>query len=209
MTASTPRRRAFTLVEILVFSAIALIVLGVAWFIFFSATNQSRKLDSRLRALQANQILIERIKQDLKQFYYVPSYSMVDSAPPRLSFRIYREYSYSRTERSQASVILESINYVFDRDMHTVRRNNDLLYACPFESVQFGLKETLPTAPGEVSNFVTIQTVYVNEELLRTPERITDRDRIPWFTMIGLPHRSLVETSPFWLENPFDRPPSF
>jgi len=205
----TSRNRGFTLLEVLIMSGVALILLGVGWFVFFSATNQSRKLDTRLRAIQASQLLTERIKTDLKGFYYIPSYYMVEASPPRLSFRMFRDYVYSRTERSQASVVLESINYTFDRDLHLVRRNNEQLTACRFESVSFSLKEsTAGTAP-ELSNAVTIHTVYVPDELLNTPERITDKDRVHWMAVIGLPHRSLIEASPFWLDNPFDRPATY
>jgi type II secretory pathway pseudopilin PulG len=200
------RRVAFTMLEVLIMAGIALILLAVSWSVFFAMTNQSRKLDNRLRALQASQIVIERIKTDLKQFYFVPGVSMVEASPPRLSFYVYRDYVYSPTERSQRSVALEPVTYIFDREVHLLRKNTEFIRAAPLEDLQFALRESTGGPAPEYSNSVIIRGVHVSEDLLSTPDRITARDRISWTTVIGLPHRTLAEAYSFWLENPFDRP---
>lgn len=189
-------------------SGVGLMLLTVVWWVFFSMTRQSKKLDTRLKALQASLLLTERLKTDLKQFYYVPGVSMAEASPPRLSFYIYKDYVYSPTERSQKCVVLEPITYIFDRETHMLRRNTEFLRFAQFEDISFTVKESTGGTTPDFSNSVMVRATYAPEELLATPDKITAKDRIVWTAMVGLPHRSLTEAYGFWLDNPFDKPDS-
>ena len=120
-------RRGFTITELAIMTAIGLVLMGVAWNIFHAMTAQSKKLDAHLKAIMASQVVIERLKTDLAQFYFVPNYAMIEASPSRLSsslrFKICSQYLYSATSPSQNSFLLDRVNYQFYPEEHVLRRN--------------------------------------------------------------------------------------
>jgi type II secretory pathway pseudopilin PulG len=199
-------RRGTTLLEILVMAGIGVMIFGVAWYLFISMTRTSHKLDTRLRALQASQLLQERLRVDLNQFYPVSGYNMAEATPPRLSFYMFKEYSYVPTQRNQRCIVLEPVTYIFDRESHYLQRNSEVLRFSTFEDIQFSVRDPMPGLGGDASSWVTVSGTYVPEELLSTPDRITERDRVQWSACIGLPARCMNEVYSYWLDNPYDQP---
>ena len=185
--------------------AVGLSLIGVAWWVFSGLTRQSKKLDTRLRAIQASQLTIERMKQDIKQYVHREDWSMVDSAPPRLSMYVFREYVFDPASRAQRSIAVDAVTWVFNPETHFLSRNTEVMRFAQFETIQFSLKSTAPGS-SEYHNAVTIDGVYVPEELLATPDRITDNDRVKWSVTIGLPTLTQREAYGFFLHNPFDVP---
>jgi hypothetical protein len=200
------QRRGTTLLEVLIMSSVGVMLFGVAWYLFSSMSRTSHKIDTRLRAMQASQLLQERLRVDLNQFYPVAGLSMAEATPPRLSFYIFKEYSFVPTQRNQRCVVLEPVTYIFDRESHYLQRNSEVLRFSSFEDIQFSVRDPMPGPAGDPSSWVTISGSYVPEELLSTPDRITDRDRVPWSFSIGLPARCLNEVYSYWLDNPYDHP---
>lgn len=198
------RRKGFTILEVLVMSAIALVIMGVAWSVFSAMTSQSKKLDTRLRALQASQLVLERLKADIKQHVSRPGEVLFDPASPKLMLKVYRDYVFNPASRGQHSVVVDQVDWTFNPETHQLIRGTEPLKFAQFESITFSVKETAPGSR-EYGNSVTVDGVYVPEELLATPERITERDRIKWRATIALPHRTLAEAYGFWQENAFDK----
>lgn len=204
-------RRGFSMLEVMVMGAIGLALISVAWFVFTGLTRQSKKLDTRLRAIQASQLTIERLKQDIKQYVHREDWSMVDSAPPRLSLPVFREYVFDPGSRAQRSVAVDSVTWLFNPETHYLMRNTEVLKFAQFETIQFSVKATPSTGGGatgggEFQNSITIEGTYVPEEMLGTPDRITDTDRVKWSATIGLPTLTQQEAYGFYLQNPFDSP---
>jgi Tfp pilus assembly protein PilV len=195
------RRRGFSILEVLVMAAIAFVLLGSAWYIFFAMTKQSRKLDTRMRAIQASQLVIERLKADIKMHVHREGHSMADAAPPRLSLYVFRDYVYDPKSRSQQCVAVDLVHWRFSSDTHRLSRSGDELKFAQFESVSFSVKH--PSA-GDFTSHVRVDGVYVPEELLATPDRVTDRDRVRWDATIALPYRTLADAYGFWQEHYFD-----
>lgn len=186
-------------------SVIGLTLIAVAWFVFSGLTKQSKKLDTRLRAVQASQLILERIKQDIRQYVHRDDWSMVEASPPRLSIPVFQDYVFDRTLDSQRSIKVEPVNWIFNAETHYLMRNTEVMKFAQFETVTFSAKST-PNGATEFQNSVTIEGVYVPEELLATPGAVSDADRIRWSTTIGLPALTQREVFGFYLQNPYDVP---
>lgn len=199
------RRHGFSMLEVMVMGAIGLALISVGWFVFTGLTRQSKKLDTRLRAIQASQLTIERLKQDIKQYVHREDWSMVDSAPPRLSLPVFREYVFDPGSRAQRSVAVDSVTWLFNPETHYLMRNTEALKFAQFETIQFSVKST-PPGGGEFQNAITIEGVYVPEEMLGAPDKITEGNRVKWSATIGLPTLTQQEAYGFYLQNPFDTP---
>lgn len=200
------RRQAFTLLELMVMGGLGLVLMGIAWFIFTSMSKQSKKLDTRLRAIQASQLVIERLKQDLKQYVPEDDPSMTDNVPPRLSFHVYREYVVNPNvnDRTTPSMAVDLVNWTFSPETHFLSRNNEVLRFAQFESVQFSSKLT-PRNVADFQNSVTVEGYYVPEEMLGT-RVATDKDRVHWKATLGLPAATRTEAFGFCPLNPLDNP---
>lgn len=201
----TSRRHGFTILETLVMGAIALSLIAAGWFIFIGLSKQSKKLDTRLRAIQASQLALERIKQDIRQYVHRDDWSMVDSAPPRLSIPVFREYVFDPASRAQKSIAVDAVTWIFNPETHYLSRNTEVMKFAQFESVLFSVEASPPGAP-MLTNSVTINGVYVPEEMLGNPAMVTDADRIRWSATIGLPTLTQQEAYGYFLQNPFDVP---
>ena len=199
------RRHGFTILEVLIMSAIALTLIGIGWYVFSGLTRQSKKLDTRLRAIQASQLTLERIKQDIRQYVHRDDWSMVDAAPPRLSLPVFREYVFDPVARAQRSIAVDSVSWTFNPETHYLMRNTEVMKFAQFETVQFSLKSSAAGAT-ELHNSITIDGVYVPEEMLANPAAVSDTDRIKWSATIGLPTLTQQEAYGFYLQNPFDTP---
>lgn len=199
------RRNAFTILEVLVMSVIGLTLIAVSWFVFSGLTKQSKKLDTRLRAIQASQLILERIKQDVRQYVHREDWSMVDASPPRLSIPVFQDYVFDRSLDAQRAIKVDAVNWIFNAETHYLTRNTEVMKFAQFETVQFSAK-SISSGAKEFTNSVTIEGVYVPEELLGNPGAISDNERIRWSATIGLPALTQREVFGFYLQNPPDVP---
>lgn len=202
------RKSAFTLIELIVMGLIGLLVSGMVWYMVVSFTKQSEHLDTRLRALQASQFVFDRIRQDLKGYYHREGYSVVVDFPPRLSFSVFKDYTYDVNRGVQASIHLEPIDYEFDTQTRYLSRNGEPLKFSRFEAVKFEHLEAPKTTPGRllpiVSNSIKVTLTYVPEEKLGTP--LAEGHRITHEAVMSLPQVSLEEAYSFSPPGPFDVP---
>ena len=198
-------RRGFTILEVMVMGAIGLALISIAWWIFSSLTKQSKKLDTRLRALQAQQLVVERLAQDVRQYVHRDDWSMVDAVPPRLSLNVYRDYVLDPNSRVQRSIAVDVVNWTFSPETHYLSRNNEVMRFAQFETILFSVKTT-PPGTRDYQNSIKVDGTYVPEELLANPAAVTDKDRVKWSATLGLPAETVREAYGIWLPNPFDAP---
>ena len=64
-------RRGFTLLEVMIMSAVGLMLLGVVYSFFVSSSTDSTKMNRKLQSVQAVHLLFERLGNDMKQAFHI------------------------------------------------------------------------------------------------------------------------------------------
>lgn len=144
-----PRGRGFTLVEALVFGAIGLAMVIVAWTVFQQSARKGKATDEKLQATQSVLFLSLHLEKDLESLYEDPDHLMeftVDPGASRLSFYRFGPVSH---EHEWESVPLQKVVYYFDGASGKVHRQVDAeptkVFVGSFERLNFRLADPPPS----------------------------------------------------------------
>jgi len=192
------RNRGFTVLEVLVMSAVALFLLGVVYAVFTSSAVDAAKANRKLQALQAVQGLLDRLSMDLQQAYYAKARYPVAVKNSRGGTA--NELCFHRVDSATvpptvlAPVFVEPVVYSFDPATATVSIDGRPLANCRFKRVTFAY------AWGEPGDFVTVTATGVPDELASVPVGdIDERDLATVVASFAVRSRAMQRRYPTWV----------
>lgn len=148
------KRRAWTLVELLVALTLFAALAGFLLSFFFSGQKRARALDFRLHALQATYLLRARLADDIASSLAAPRGSAAVQEASTLTIRRVQEGpaagAYGTSLDSNLQVITEDVTYTFDPQDHRVYRNGRALGTERFLDVTFSYFPWVGPGRGEV-----------------------------------------------------------
>lgn len=218
-------RRGFTMVEVMVFAAIAAIPAAVTWNMMLTSGKQATHVSSRLTALSAAQVAVEALRDDLGQLCYFPDRGpgIAGEAPSAdakhelalLKFRAYDFKTgggdlYGSGTAEKGRLACEKIEYRFDPESHKLLRNGKQLGAGRFLSVEFHpMVSPVEGGLAPATNRMGVVLVLGPEEKLdRGPEAIADSEKVVLAFSIGLPRKTAAEAYPSWNVAAWDAAPA-
>jgi len=160
--------KAFTLVEVVVMSAVGLMLMAMAYELFLSSAKDSSKTSKKLQSLQSVSLLLDRMQHDIKQAFYLkgkyePALIYTDSTANGLSF--YRVNSKSFPPDKESPLEIEKVIYQFSPVTSQMYINNKPFGIGKFKFVEFKLEDGNPRAnPPVFADTVTVNIVSVSEE---------------------------------------------
>lgn len=117
-----PRRRAVSLVEVLIFVPIGLAVIAIAWTFFTGSAKSSKRTDAKAQGIQTNLLLALSLERDLESLYETPPPSFpFQITPEKTAIQFYRCASESPGSNWDP-LPLEKITYRFDKKTGRVYR---------------------------------------------------------------------------------------
>lgn len=131
----TPRRRAFTLVEILIVGVFSLVILGFLYESFIAGSRRGRKVEVDQQAVHAFELLLARLAADLSLALPARRHApdLVEGLAPGLPGK---SLAFVRMGHEGAP---EIVRYEYDPASGHVRRNDQELGFARFELVSFRL----------------------------------------------------------------------
>jgi len=166
------RRRAFTLVEVLVAFGLVCSISALVYTNFAGGWRQSERLSFRLQALQAAYLVRSRMAADLSSYIPGPAGMEPVRNAPSLGFLMVTPEDNAGIEGTSLDEDLKPItipvSYEFDPADHRLYRNGKPLGTMRFAKVAFFHE---PYEPGlEKGETVGVDLVVVPEHLLATPD---------------------------------------
>jgi hypothetical protein len=164
------RRRAFTLVEVTVMGAVAIMLLGIFYSLFVSSSMDSQKLSRKLQSIQAAHLLLERLEDDLKQAVYVRgTFDMqvfnhgTGSANAVVFYRV--DPRVASPADGGTSVKVERVEYVWDPLSCKVVVNGKAFAGGLFKRLEFRYTEGTPAAePPVYADYLTVTVTGIPDE---------------------------------------------
>ncbi len=225
-----------TLVELLVMSMAALMLVGVIWFLFFGGMRHFRKTDDKLKGVQGAQLLMEQLQDDFDRICWSEDFPLEGAGQNGADTNKITFYVYDRTVipgKLKPRSRVEQVSYRFDQDSRRMYRNEEAMRFARFETVSFKFqpasKKPIGAGSGtgtgaaggsgadpakeELNTLVYTISAASEEKLDRmdspsaTKEEGEDRRGIT--TLLGtvhLPGKVLSDHFPGWIENPPDKP---
>lgn len=208
-------RRGTTLIEVTVFMAVGIVVLGGAWSFFSSSIRKGKATDVKVESVQANLLLARRLEKDLHRLYEDTNHLMKTNkvAGSRFTFEFWRTVETppgAAWDRLQ----VEKVTYRFDstrkRVYRTVGASPEVPLFGHFErfNVRFinyqrpQVGQPLPPTPAVVVSMVSTPKLE-----LRKP--LEEREEPARTTLFLTAHREVVAsraTYPEW--NPLPLSPA-
>lgn len=216
------RRRGFTLVEITVFSAVALIVIAGAWSFLQSGMRQSKATDTKVQGVQEVLLAARVIEEDLAHVYQDALHGMHHKRVPNegvfLEFYRYHPDPIHNPGSKWGPLPLQKVSYTYrSKERKLLRAVDDgekrALFGT-FESADFWdmSRETNPPAdrglrPGPSIGFHLVSTP--RHELRKKREDRDIRSRTILFGGTALERSSVMGRFPYWHRVPFfpENPP--
>ncbi len=180
----------FTLVELVIFSALGAVVIGAVYLLFSASSRSGGRMEEKLVGVQSAQILLEYLRSDLLAAVVAPGKpvrveSIADGQRNRLSFE-----RCVAPESENGPPGTRRVSYFFDPERHQVLRDGEPLLAGTFAAVSFDWQpaEEAGTAPPDVLT-VTVTTA--------PPERLGGSEAVdPRFTCTFVETIALSSTGP-------------
>lgn len=187
-------RRAFTLAEILIFSAIGGMVLYLMYELFIGSSRQGQDLDRKLKAVQGSQLLLERLERDLKHLVYEEGRLelAVDDDGQGVSFYVFDGHA---DDLSDGKIPVHKRVYRFDPATSRVTIDDKPYAPAFFRAVAFQLGDA---GDGE-HPVLTMRIGGVADDLAGLPEEKLDlRSRADFVSSVGLSAIAAAKRDPYW-----------
>lgn len=116
------RRRGFTLVEVAIFSAIGMMLLGVLWTVFGQSARKGGMTEEKLQAVQHAQLLALALERDLAGLYEDATHETEFRVAPDHARLAFYRFGPTSAEGEWKPLPLERVVYFFDREQARVFR---------------------------------------------------------------------------------------
>jgi hypothetical protein len=210
------RRRGFTLVEVAVFSAVALMVLAGVWSFFQGTMRQSKATDTKVQGLQEVLLYSRLLEGDLAHLYEDDEYHMYHQRLPKVGvvFRFYRYHpdASKNPGSTWGPLPLQQVEYRYLAKKRKILRSVDggpgrALFG-NFESQDFwdpqGEEDSPPGSkiqPGPSLSFYVVSSPL--SELRKKLEKRNWRSRTTLFGGVSRERRSVERRFPYWHRIPY------
>lgn len=167
----TRGRQGTTLVEVVLFAAVAGMIATVAWQIFFGSVRTSRATDRVVSGMSANLLASLYLERDLARLHEDPRrpvrFEVVANREATLSFHRHADTS---PEDRWAPLPVEEVRYRFDSPTKRILRSVGGGAERPLPGLfeRMNVRLTPPEVPGEATR-VLVTTVSTPREWLRRP----------------------------------------
>ncbi len=185
--ASGRRKRAVTLVEVMIASVISIVLLTVLWRLFSGSVRQFAATQRHLQAMQVAQLVLEYVENDLQAM--IVEDSKTPTVLDDLSFRSSISFYASRGDQAEGGIykgakVSYGLKPIEGTPYFYFVRNGRTLYNMPLKRLSFQPieKEALDSLPGKPKSIFFMRTVVVAMDSTREGE----------FTLIGLTALDLV-----------------
>ncbi|MBI3894100.1 MAG: hypothetical protein HY303_21485 [Candidatus Wallbacteria bacterium] len=202
-------RRGMTIVELVVMSAVAAVVLATVYLLFSAGSRHGNRMDEKLRGVQAAQILLEYLTADLKAALVNASRqvrveSIAEGSRNRLSFD---RYDGERSRHHFGGYLpVKHCVYQFEQKTHKVLRDGEPMPVGSFASVSFVLTHAQPDAsPALLGETVTVLMTTAPIEQLERGE-VDARSSSTFVATIAYPSISPLDPLHTWLPNYYGSP---
>jgi type II secretory pathway pseudopilin PulG len=165
---STRKVRAFTLLEVLIMSAVGLGLVAIVYSFFVSSTRDNARSGKKLQSVQTAAIFFDRLQNDISQAFYLrgryePKIITVNSKPQGLSF--YRIVSKSFPPDKHNPIEIEKVTYQFAESTSQMCVNGKPLSIGRFKFVAFELnKSNFYKSPPVFGDTVTVSIIAAADE---------------------------------------------
>ena len=119
------RRRAFSIVELVVSLVIAAIVTAGVWSAFYASRIQSKATDVKLEGFKAALVFLERFENDFRRLYVSPARDITithTNAGTTISFYV---HDPRQSELDRGRIHITAVHYEFDASIVTWEMNGD------------------------------------------------------------------------------------
>lgn len=202
-------RGGFTLIEVLVMSAIGILLLGVLYAFFVQSHADTGQMDQRLKSVQGAHLLVERIETDVKQLVCGENRSKVlldvevtsDGGATDNVLSFFRVDGDATTPRG---IRAERLEYRFDPATKRVLLNGKALPLARFRAVRFDFQKRDPKAvPPVEADVLRVVASGVADELADKPDdQVPEQKRSTVVVAIGLTARTAGDQHKYWCRNP-------
>ena len=193
----TMRRRGFTLLEILMFSAVGMVVLYIGYEVFVSATKQGIDLDTKLKAVQGSQMLLERLERDLKHMVYEEGKFELEVSDEGDLVRFYVYDGYDR-DLTDGEIPVHRREYRFDPSVSRVFIDGAPYNFAYFRAIEFSLDDVGNGEAGQ-RPILTMRVGGVADDRAQLPEEMLDlKTRADFVSSVGLSAIAIAKRNPYW-----------
>ncbi len=191
------RRRAFTLLEIVMFSAIGGGVMYIAYNIFVASAKQGVNLDAKLKAVQGAQLLLERLERDLKHMVFEQGRYELSVSEDGSRVRFYM-FDGHGADMADGVIPIHLREYRFDPALSRVMIDNEPYAPAFFRAVEFQLGSA-GGAGTQDRPVLTMRVGGVADELAGLPEANLDlKTRSDFVSSVGLEAVAAARRTPRW-----------
>lgn len=192
-----PRRRAFTMLEVLMFSFVGSIVLYITYNIMVGTNRQGINLDTKLKAVQGAQMLLERLERDLKHMVYEEGRYELQVSPAGDWIRFYI-FDGHGADLTSGEIPIHLREYRFEEGSSRVSIDGAPFANWFFRAVEFSLSEAAGGKPGE-RPVLTMRVGGVADDRAGLPEDRQDlKTRADFVSAVGLSAVASAKRSPYW-----------
>ena len=200
------RRRAFTLIEVIIMSVVGLMLLGIVYSIFISSSKDSAKMNRKLQAIQAGHLLLERLENDIKQAFYLKGVYDLQVMNHQGGFgnavAFYRLDPKAELPGSGEGkpVKVERIEYIFSPVTARVYINGKPFTTGLFKRVEFSYKPSnIKANPPVYADTLTVTVTGIPDELAKKDiSEIDERDLATLVSTYSFRARAIKTAYPAW-----------
>ncbi len=198
-------RRGLTVLELLIMSAIGIMLLGMFWSFFTQSHSDTQQMSQKLKSFQGGYLLIERIESDLRQLLFSKGTYPVTVSDEGRMLTFYRT-DLKRTQPD--SVYLTKMVYRYDAASREVFLNDKRILSTRFLDVRFRLDERdLKATPPREGNVMRITVKGVSAELAKKDASdIPENKTATLVTAVSLQSKTLAEQHEYWWTHTSIRP---
>ena len=171
--------RAFTLIEVVVMSAVGMMLMAMAYSFFLSSAKDGTKTSKKLQSIQATVICLERFLNDIKQSFYLKGRyepQLIYTGTKANGITFFKISPRSFPPDTENPLEFEPVTYQFSPVTSQIYINNKPFGAGRFKYVEFSLEEAnIDATPPVFGNTVTVNIVSVSDEDLGT--KLEDIDK--------------------------------
>ena len=161
-------RKAFTLIEVVIMSAVGMMLMAMAYSFFLSSAKDSTKTSKKLQSIQATVLFLERLQNDIKQSFYLkgkykPSLIYTGAKANGLTF--YKIAGKSFPPDKDSPLELEQVTYQFSPVTSQIYINNKPFGAGRFKYVEFAISESnFNSSPPVFGDTLIVNIVSIADE---------------------------------------------
>lgn len=193
----TSPRRGLTVLELLIMSAIGVMLLGMFWSFFTQSHSDTQQMSQKLKSFQGGYLLIERLEGDLRQMVYSKGDMPLVIGDEGKSIRFYRcDPGLTKPD----DIRLKECKYRWDPDTRRVYLNDKAILSTRFLDMRFELDERDPKAtPPREGNLLRITVKGVAEELAKKdPSEIPENKTTTLVAAVELQSKTSSEVHEYW-----------